>query len=143
VLQEHDRLALELRDVQAPVCAEHGAFTTPDVGLDPAGTFLVGGWEHAVQRGRPFGDPWAFELERLEARAAQDPAWAVEPLATARRRLADEFHARGVDRRFAAATLLPVLARRALTENFELAPASVRRAKIGLMAAGTQLALGT
>jgi peptidoglycan/xylan/chitin deacetylase (PgdA/CDA1 family) len=143
VLREHDRLARELRELPVSVCAEHGGFAPPDVGLDPARALVVGGWERSVERGHPFADRWAYELEPLGARAAQRHEWAVEPLAVARRRFADDLAAAGIDRRFAGVTLLPALARGIVADGMELAPASVRRAKIGLMAAGTQLALGT
>ena len=106
-------IARRLRDLEgeeAPVCAVHGDFWRGN--LAAVGDALrVYDWEWARLEGRPFLDVWTYELadlERSTAGVADDRL--AEWCANRGARIEQQLRERGLDPRFALATLAPSLA---------------------------------
>ena len=104
-----DRLADPLRGLDVPVCPVHGDFWRGNIACT-GDSIRVYDWEWATLTGRPFFDRWTYELASLR----HDPSDSIEALCdglrTACRRVEEGLAEVGLDRRFALATLAPVVA---------------------------------
>jgi aminoglycoside phosphotransferase (APT) family kinase protein len=103
-------LLAELHGAGVPRCAVHGDYWRGNLAWD--GTRLrVYDWEWTRPLGPPFNDIWTYELGDLRDQAAEAPADELdEATRRALDRVEDQLEERGIDRRFALATLAPGIA---------------------------------
>jgi hypothetical protein len=97
-----------LRGAIVPRCAVHGDFWRGNVAAR-RGSIRVFDWEWAALEGGPFFDLWTYELAELRVRARDGERGLEGCLAEAVARVRQELGLRGLDERFALATLAPVL----------------------------------
>lgn len=101
-------LLLELHGSPVSNCAVHGDFWLGNLArLD--GKLRVYDWEWAELKGRPFFDIWMYELGELRQRAESGATRLEEPLAESLDRVRKALEERGIDARFALATLAPAI----------------------------------
>jgi hypothetical protein len=102
-------LLTEVDGIEVPRCAMHGDFWRGNISFD--GDHLrVYDWEWADHDQRPFRDIWAHELGELRDMSTSAPDDALSRRCEeAIGRVEQELGVRGLDRRFARATLAPVL----------------------------------
>jgi len=94
-------------------CAVHGDFWRGNIASD-RGRIRVYDWEWARLGGQPFLDLWVYELSELRLAARRGRLGADRPLEPALVRVQAGLADRGLDPRFAVATLAPSLAELAL-----------------------------
>jgi hypothetical protein len=103
-----ERLTRPLAGTDVPDCARHGDFWRGNIAFDGHG-LRVYDWEWATHAGGPFFDLWTYELGELRERAEDGESGFGTELERAVERVAAELDARGIDGRFARATLAPAL----------------------------------
>lgn len=97
-----------LRGAIVPRCAVHGDFWRGNVAARD-GAIRVYDWEWAALEGDPWFDLWTYELADLRVRARDGERELEARLEAAAERVRAEVRERGLDERFALATLAPVL----------------------------------
>jgi peptidoglycan/xylan/chitin deacetylase (PgdA/CDA1 family) len=105
-----DSLLAGVEGVEVPVCATHGDFWRGNVSIEGS-RLRVYDWEWAEYGQRPFRDIWAHELGELRemsAEASEDALWRGCEASIGR--VEAQLALRGIDPRFARATLAPILA---------------------------------
>jgi hypothetical protein len=107
IARAHTRLR-EVEGLAVPRCAVHGDFWHGN--LAQCGRLLrVYDWEWAREEGPPFFDLWTWELGPLRRRAELGEGGLRTGVAGALERVDAALQERGVDPRFALATLAPAL----------------------------------
>ena len=101
-------LLRELHGSDVPTCAVHGDFWLGNLACRD-GRLRVYDWEWSELKGRPLFDIWMLELGDLRQRGDAGETGFASDLANALGRVQAELRERGVDERFALATLAPVL----------------------------------
>jgi Phosphotransferase enzyme family len=104
-----ERLAADLRGTPVPTCPVHGDFWRGNVACAD-GALRVYDWEWASISGRPFFDIWTYELGSLRHDPPETVDGLVDALREASGRVEGQLARRGLDPRFARATLAPVVA---------------------------------
>ncbi len=103
-------LLAELDGAEVPICATHGDFWRGNVALE-GDRLRIYDWEWADQEQRPFRDIWAHELGELrELSTTVSEADLWRRCEEAIGRVEEELGIRRIDRRFARATMAPILA---------------------------------
>jgi len=100
-------LIAPLRGAMVPRCAVHGDFWRGNVAGNRA--IRVYDWEWAALEGDPWFDLWTYELADLRELARAGNRGLEARLNAAVQRVRSELRDRGLDERFALATLAPVL----------------------------------
>lgn len=101
-------LLLELRGDSVMNCAVHGDFWLGNM-TRRDGKLRIYDWEWTELKGRPFFDIWMFELGELRQRAETGETELEDPLTASLGRVREELEQRGIDARFALATLAPAI----------------------------------
>ena len=100
-----------LLGAELPVCAVHGDFWRGNIAA-VGGRLRVYDWEWTKPSGRPLFDIWSYELAELRELAEREASERElrDGVATAVQRVEEELRRRGIDERFALATLPPAFA---------------------------------
>jgi peptidoglycan/xylan/chitin deacetylase (PgdA/CDA1 family) len=111
VVDATSALLEELDGAQVPVAAAHGDFWRGNVAADDDGRLRIYDWEWAEPAERPFRDLWAQQLGEVHEASTHATDAELRRLCEDSLRLVEaELELRGLDRRFARATLIPMLA---------------------------------
>jgi hypothetical protein len=102
------RLLSALEGEPVPRCGVHGDFWRDNI-AQRGGRLRVYDWEWAQPEGPPFFDLWTTELGLLRRQAEEGSPGLLERLRVALARVSEEHERRGLDARFALATLAPSL----------------------------------
>jgi len=140
----HTRTLLEpLRGTVVPRCAVHGDFWRENVAA-VNGAVRVYDWEWAQLDGTPLFDLWTYDLAELRLCARTGEGSLERHLEPALERVRGELRQRGLDDRFALATLAPVLGALSFRVRTRLAmPDEMERHSIAVMRAAEQLLLAS
>ena len=132
-----------LRGTVVPRCAVHGDFWRENVAAAD-GAVRVYDWEWARLDGTPFFDLWTYDLAELRLRARRGEGSLERHLEPALEHVRGELRQRGLDDRFALATLAPVLGTLSFRVRTRLAmPDEMERHSIAVMRAAEQLLLAS
>jgi hypothetical protein len=132
-----------LRGTIIPRCAVHGDFWRENVAAVD-GAVRVYDWEWARLDGTPLFDLWTYDLAELRLQARQGEGSLARHLEHALERMRGELRQRGLDDRFALATLAPVLGALSFRVRTRLAmPDEMERHSIAVMRAAEQLLLAS
>jgi hypothetical protein len=102
-------LLAELVGTSVARCAVHGDFWRGNIAAE-GHRLRIADWEWGATDGIPLFDIWTYELAELRWRAAKGERDLERPLHAALGRVREEVVTRGLDVRWALATLAPVLA---------------------------------
>jgi hypothetical protein len=128
-----------LRGARLPRCAVHGDFWRGNVAARDD-DIRVYDWEWAAQEGIPLFDLWTYELAELRVLARDGANGLEERLEGAMGRVRAELSDRGLDERFALATLAPVLGALSFRIRARLQmPDAMERHSIAVMRAAERL----
>jgi hypothetical protein len=108
VVSRVERLLGDLEGVPVPRCGVHGDFWRDNI-AQRNGRLRVYDWEWAQAEGPPFFDLWTTELGLLRRQAEEGSPRLDESTREALARVRAEHDRRGLDPRFALATLAPSL----------------------------------
>jgi Phosphotransferase enzyme family len=108
VITRARRLLQALEGRLVPRCGVHGDFWRDNI-AQVGGRLRIYDWEWAEPEGPPFFDLWTSELGLLRRQAEEGRPRLLEALGEALARVSVELDRRGLDARFAPATLAPSL----------------------------------
>jgi Phosphotransferase enzyme family len=132
-----------LRGTVVPRCAVHGDFWRENVAAVD-GAVRVYDWEWARLDGTPVFDLWTYDLAELRLRARRGERELERHLASALERVRRELRQRGLDDRFALATLGSVLGTLSFRVRTRLGmPDEMERHSIAVMRAAEELLLAS
>jgi hypothetical protein len=144
VVARVSHLLAPLSCMPVPRCTIHGDFWRGNLAFDGK-AMRVYDWEWVEEDGRPFFDIWLYELGELRERASRLPERDLQlEVAQSVERVERELERRGLDSRFALATLPGALALITFRERTATGlPGSGEEGSLRVMAAAEELLLSS